>query len=230
MHDSNKLMFAGYNVSTCRSFGLVDKTLPQPTTNQTVYEGLGKDETVWASAMRAVCGDHVQMCELRKWTTPMTQSLIDNNVDEQIIDSLMKTIQKNVRTYRRYLKLKAKIMGLRKLAKYDIVAPLLGSPEASFTWTESRKEAEAAYGGFDPQISKWIVEMYERRHLDGEVRKGKTSGVFCSPWLAGKSAYILQSFNNRMGDIYTQAHELGHAIHDYLASRALRRLGICCVL
>jgi oligoendopeptidase F len=62
--------------------------------------------------------------------------------------------------------------------------------------------------------------MYERRHIDGEVRKGKESGAFCASWLAGKSAYILQSFNGRMGDAYAQAHELGHAVHGYLVSRA----------
>jgi len=62
--------------------------------------------------------------------------------------------------------------------------------------------------------------MYERRHIDGEVRRGKRSGAFCSSWLAGKSAYILQSFNGKMGDVYTQAHELGHAVHAYLGSRA----------
>ena len=188
--------------------------------NQTVYEELGKDDIVWASAIRAVCEDHTQMCELRKWPAHMTQSLIDNDVEQQTIDSLMKTIQKNVSLYRRYLKLKAKLMGLPKLANYDIRAPLPGAPETSYTWTEARKEVQEAYRGFDPQIGKWIQEMYDKRHIDGEVRKGKTSGAFCSPWLAGKSAYILQSFNNQMSDVYTQAHELGHAIHDYLASRA----------
>jgi oligoendopeptidase F len=62
--------------------------------------------------------------------------------------------------------------------------------------------------------------MFEKRRIDGEVRKGKRSGAFCSSWLAGKSAYILQSFNEKMGDVYTQAHELGHAVHAYLGSRA----------
>jgi oligoendopeptidase F len=187
--------------------------------NQTVYEGLSEDDIVWASAIRSICEDHIQMCELRKWPTPMTQSLIDNDVDQKTIDSLMKTIQKNVGLYRRYLKVKAKLMGLHKLANYDIRAPLPQAPETSYTWTEAQKETEEAYKEFDTQIGKWIREMYEKRHIDGEVRKGKTSGAFCSPWLAGKSAYILQSFNTRLDDVYTQAHELGHAIHDYLSSR-----------
>ena len=188
--------------------------------NQVVYDGLGKDEIVWASGIRAVCADHLQMCELRKYPTPMTQSLIANDVDQQAVESLMKTIEKNVGLYQRYLKLKAKLMGLDRLANYDIVAPLPHAPEREYAWIQSRKEVVDAYSGFDGELGGWVDEMYERRHIDGQVRKGKRSGAFCSSWLAGKSAYILQSFNRKMGDIYTQAHELGHAVHAYLGSRA----------
>ena len=188
--------------------------------NRVVYEGLGKDEIVWASAIRAVCEDHAQMCELRKYQTPMTQSLIANDVDQQIIESLMNTIMKSVGLYQRYLKLKAKLMGLDKLANYDVVAPLTNAPKMGYGWKEARKEVVDAYVGFDKEIGGWIDEMFEKRHIDGEVRKGKTSGAFCSSWFAGKSAYILQSFNGKMGDVYTQAHELGHAVHAYLGSRA----------
>jgi len=186
---------------------------------QTVYEGLGKDDIVWASAIRAVCEDHTRMCERRKWQTPMTQSLIDNDVDEEAIDSLMKTIEKNANLYQTYLRLKAKLMGLPKLANYDLMAPLPKAPSTTYSWTDSRREITTAYQEFDEQIGSWIDDMYTKRHLDGEIRKGKTSGAFCASWLSGKSAYVLQSFNGRITDVYTQAHELGHAIHDYLLSR-----------
>jgi len=188
--------------------------------NQTVYENLGKDEIVWSSAIRAVCEDHLRMCELRKYPTQMTQSLIANDVDQQTIDSLMRTIEKNVGLYQRYLGLKAKLMDLDKLANYDMVAPLPNAPDMDYDWKEARKEVVSAYIGFDEEMGGWVDEMFERRHIDGEIRKGKSSGAFCASWLAGKSAYILQSFNQRVGDVYTQAHELGHAIHAYLGSRA----------
>jgi oligoendopeptidase F len=188
--------------------------------NQIVYENLGKDEIVWASAIRAICEDHLQMCGLRKYPTPMTQSLIDNDVDEQTITSLMNTIVKHVGLYQRYLRLKAQLMGLKKLANYDIVAPLPNMPENNYSWTEARKGIVSAYGEFDREIARWVDEMHEKRHIDGEVREGKRSGAFCSDWLAGKSAYVMQSFNGRMGDVFTQAHELGHAVHAYLGSRA----------
>ncbi len=195
-----------------------DRALRQEA-NRVVYNGLGKDDIVWASAIRSVCGDHIQMCEWRKWPSPMMQSLIDNDVEQGAIDALMKTMEGNVESYRRYLSLKAKLMGLKKLGNWDIVAPLPKAPEKKYTWEESRKEIVSAYKSFDPVWAGYVDEMYGRRHIDGEVRSGKRSGAFCSTWLAGKSAYVLQSFNGQMGDVYTQAHELGHAVHAYLGSR-----------
>lgn len=188
--------------------------------NQVVYETLGKDEILWASAIRAICADHLQMCKIRDYPTPMTPSLIANDVDQNTINNLMQTIEQNVGLYQRYLGLKTKLMGLTKLANYDILAPLPNTPEKDYTWSDSRKEVVSAYAGFDLEFGDWINEMFEKRHIDGAVRKGKRSGAFCSSWLIGKSAYILQSFNGNIGDVYTQAHELGHAIHDYLGSRA----------
>ena len=188
--------------------------------NQIVYEDLGKDEIIWATAIRAVCEDHLQTSKLRKYPTPMTQSLIANDVDQQTIRSLMITIEKNVGLYQKYLRLKAKLMGLDKLANYDVVAPLPNSPEINYAWREARKEIVDAYMRFDEETGGWVDEMFEKRHIDGEVRKGKSSGAFCASWLAGKTAYILQSFNRKMGDVYTQTHELGHAVHAYLGSRA----------
>ncbi len=188
--------------------------------NQTVYDGLGKDEIIWASAMRAVCEDHLEMCKLRKHPNPMTQSLIANDVEERTITSLLNTVEKNAGLYQRYLKLKARLMGLEKLANYDIVAPLPNSPTTKYSWKKAREMVVSSYDAFDEEMSKLVDEMYVKRHIDGKVRKGKESGAFCTSWLAGKSAYILQSFNEKMGDVYTQVHELGHAIHACLGSRA----------
>ena len=190
------------------------------TANQVVYENLGKDDIVWASAIRAVCEDHVQICKLRRYEAPMTQSLVANDVDQETINSLMKTVEENVGLYQRYLHLKARLMGLEELANYDLAAPLPRASEKEYDWRESRSEIVKAYRSFDEEVAGGVEEMFDERHIDGKVRKGKESGAFCASWLSGKSAYILQSFNRKMGDVYTQAHELGHAVHAYLGSRA----------
>jgi oligoendopeptidase F len=188
--------------------------------HQVVYEGLSKDDILWSSSLRSIFSDHLTMCRMRKWPSPMTQSYISNDVDEETITALMNTIEKNVGEFRRYLKLKAKAFGLEILGNWDIEAPLPNAPDKKYTWEESRKLVVEAYADFDKESGDWIDEMFEKRHIDGTVRDGKRSGAFCATWHAGKSAYILQSFNGIMGDVYTQAHELGHALHAYLGTRA----------
>ncbi|MHA2161302.1 MAG: M3 family metallopeptidase [Candidatus Thorarchaeota archaeon] len=185
-----------------------------------VFSNLKKDHVLWASALRAICSDHIQVSKMRKWETPMTQSLIANDVDEETIGSLMSTIEKNVGLLQKYLKLKAKAMGLDVLGNWDLEAPLPNSPDTKYSWEESREFTVGAYTDFDKESGDWMNDMYEKRHIDGEVRAGKRSGAFCATWFSGKSAYILQSYNKTMGDIYTAAHELGHALHAYLGSRA----------
>lgn len=188
--------------------------------NSVVYSELGKDDILWSSAIRSICSDHLHMCEWRGYSRPVEPSLLDNDVDAAAIDALMNVMRKNAPVYRRYLKLKAKLLGLKVLGNWDLQAPLPDAPDTKYDWSRSRDVVTKAYRSFDPQFASWADEMYGRAHIDAEPRKGKASGAFCSYWYSGKSAYVLQSFNGRRSDVYTQAHELGHAIHAYLASRA----------
>jgi oligoendopeptidase F len=187
--------------------------------NSIVYTNLGNDEIIWASALRAVVGDHIEVSKRRKWPEPRSQSLIDNDVDGETIDALMGTIEDHVDLYRRYLKVKAKIMGLPKLSNWDIVAPLPGMPERKFTWEEAQKLCVDAYKTIDEDLANIVNEMFKKNRIDGEVRKGKRSGAFFAGWMGGKGGFILCSFNGNIGDVFTLAHENGHAVHGTLMFR-----------
>ncbi|MCK4973378.1 MAG: hypothetical protein KAS52_08650, partial [Candidatus Heimdallarchaeota archaeon] len=62
-------------------------------------------------------------------------------------------------------------------------------------------------------------DMFERNHIDASPRMGKRNGAFCSSWYKGKTSYILQTFTGALSNVYTLAHELGHAVHGYMVSR-----------
>jgi oligoendopeptidase F len=188
--------------------------------NQVVYEGLLKDSIVWASAIRSICADHLEVCKLRKYSSYMTQSLLANDVDEKTIDSLIRTVESNVSLYRKYLAMKARMMGLPKLANYDIRAPLPKAPSKEYPWSDAKDETIGAYTAFDEQIGSWVKEMFDKYHIDAEVRNGKRSGAWESDYYSGKTGFVLLSFNKRLGDVFTLAHENGHAVHAYLMSRS----------
>ncbi len=187
--------------------------------NEVVYQHLGKDEIVWASALRSICSDHLLMCQRRNYHDPVDPSLLYNDVPRKAIEALMRTVVKNVGLYQRFLKTKARLLGIERLGSWDLRAPLAANG-GFFTWDDSRKMVLSSYSQFDAQFANWVEDMFDRQRIDAEIRKGKTSGAFCSNWSAGESAYVLQSYNGRMNDVYTLAHELGHAIHSYLCTRA----------
>ena len=186
------------------------------STRSLEYLSLGEDEILWASALRAVIGDHIETSKKRKHATPRTQSLIDNDVDDETIDTLMKSVEGHVKLFHRYLRSKAKIMGLKRIGGWDLVAPLPNLPDKKYEWEAVRQTVIDTYQNFDPDLTKIVRQMFDKNHIDSEIRKGKTGGAFFSSWYKGKLGYILQSFTGTLGDMYTMVHENGHAVHSYL--------------
>ncbi len=183
-----------------------------------IYSGLGKDEIVFSSALRSICSDWVQVSKRRKYNSPMHQSLIDNDVDQEIIDNLMKAIENNVDIYRRYLRLKAKIMNLKLLKNWDVVAPIT-SEEKEYSWEDAKKIVTDAYINFDEPYAESTKEMFAKNHIDASPRFGKTNGAFCSGCYKLRNSYVLLTFSNNLENLYTLAHELGHATHNYYTFR-----------
>ena len=93
-------------------------------------------------------------------------------------------------------------------------------PDLKFTYAEAESLVVRAYSRFDLQYAIAVKEMFAKRHIDASPRFGKRNGAFCASWYRGKSAFILDSFNGSLTDVFTLAHELGHATHDYCMSRS----------
>jgi oligoendopeptidase F len=188
--------------------------------NRAIYGVLGKDGEVFSAALRSICNDWVAVSKRRKYSSPMESSLNANDTEESIIRGLLKTVGEGASSYRRYIKIKAKLMELPVLGNHDIVAPLPQSPELKFTFQQAQDLVTQAYSRFSPQYASAVKEIFQKRRIDATPRFGKRNGAFCAGYYNGKSAYILQSFNGTLSDVYTLAHELGHATHDGYASRS----------
>jgi oligoendopeptidase F len=184
------------------------------------YQVLGKvvaeSDTIWTDSLSSICGDHLEMCQWRKYPTPMSSSLLFNDVEEKAIRAMMRVVEDHVPMCKEYYDLKAKLLDLERCGDWDMLAPL-GTEGRKFTWEESRERMISAYSRFDPSWGRWVSSMFSDRRIDSEVRKGKRNGAFCSDWYAGKGAFILMSFNGSIHDLYTEAHELGHSVHAHLS-------------
>jgi len=207
------------------SYGEANNLLPHPdrntrvSANKSIYGLLGKDEEIFTSALRNICANWVKNSKRRKYDSPMHDSLIVNDTTQEIINNLIKTIEESVGVYQRYLKIKAKLLNLPKLTCADVVAPLLNVPHKKYSWEEGKELIIDAFNRFDESFVEYVKDMFDKKHIDASTRKGKRNGAYCAGWYKGKSAFILLSFDGGLRQVYTLTHELGHAIHDYLASR-----------
>jgi len=205
------------------SYGEANALLNHPdrntriSANKSIYGLLGEEEIVFSSAMRSVCGDWLNNSKRRKYDTPMHDSLIVNDTTQVIIDNLMKAIDEGSGVYRKYMNLKAKILGFPKLNCADVRAPLTLAPHKKYSWDTAKNLVLKAYERFDNEFVEIVNDMFKRNHIDASPRKGKRNGANCAAWFNAKSAYILMTFTGELNEIFTLIHELGHAIHDYLA-------------
>jgi oligoendopeptidase F len=187
--------------------------------NRSINVLLEKDGEIFSSALRNICNDWRTICERRKYGSPIHASLMTNDIDEQTINNLLKTVEDHADLYQRYLKLKAKLMGLPKLSGHDVPAPLPDPTNVKFDYEKAKTIVIEAYNRFDEELASAAKEMFARNHVDSSPRFGKQGGAFCVSWSNGKSSFIFQSFNGRLDDIYAFVHEMGHAIHNYYIHR-----------
>jgi len=209
-------------LSFTEAFGLYfhpDRATRESAT-KSVYGLLGKDGEIFSSALRNICNDWLSVCERRKYGSPMEASLIANDIDQETINNLLKTVGNHTDLYQRYIKLKAKIMGLPKLAGHDVYAPIPDAPSVKFDYDKARDLIIDAYSKFDEDYAFAVKDMFAKKHVDSTPRLGKANGAFSWDWYEGKSAYILNNFNEALLDVYTLAHELGHATHTYYYERS----------
>ncbi|MFW9989695.1 MAG: M3 family metallopeptidase [Candidatus Odinarchaeota archaeon] len=206
------------------SYGEANALLHHPdretriSAQKSIYDTLGKDEYIFSTALRNICSDWMKTVERRKYNDAIHHSLIVNDTEQEIIENLMKIIEENAGVYQRYLKLKAKLLNLPRLNYADVLGPLLEMPDKKYSWDDAKKIILDAYKGFEKEFAEIISDMFEKKHIDASIRMGKRNGAYCASWYNGKSAFILTNFNGQISDIYILAHELGHAIHDYLTA------------
>ena len=189
------------------------------TASSILYKSFHDDKLLHAYALRSICADHISMTRLRNMPSPMTQSFLDQDVDSKTIESLLNAIENTANRYQEFLKLKAKIMGLDRLAGYDVIAPITRESSWSFSWAEAKSIAIESYSSFDHEFGSIVEDMFRGRRVDAENRLGKRSGAFCAPWYAKKKSFVHTTYNDTLSELLLLSHELGHAVQSYYAFR-----------
>ena len=142
-----------------------------------------------------------------------------NRVEAEVVNALVSAVRDAYpRISHRYYAMKARWLGMDKLAHWDRNAPLPDKPDQVYTWKDAEKIVLDAYAGFSPRMAEIALPFFNKGWIDAPVREGKASGAFSHPTTPSAHPYVLLNYQGKPRDVMTLAHELGHGVHQVLAA------------
>lgn len=174
----------------------------------------------FAAALNAIKGEALTLSTRRKWDSPLEWSLHDSAIDRDILDAMFAAAESVHSELHQYLQTKAKLLGLYRLAYYDLTAPLSASPK-ELAWEDCVGITRVVLEQFSSRLQRVVATAFEGRWIDAEPREGKVGGGYCAA-MRPHGSRILLNFVPAFPTVQTLAHELGHAHHnDCLAERSV---------
>ncbi len=179
-------------------------------------KGLQENTRLLTFLFNNLVHDHRVDCELRHYDSPMAPRNLANEISPTVVEALMTAAERHHATVQRYYRLKGRLLGVEPLHDYDRYAPLFPDMPAC-DWLTARRIVAESYEAFSPRAGTVIREFFDRSWIDAELREGKRGGAFSSSAVPSAHPYILMNFTDKLRDVMTLAHELGHGLHQYLS-------------
>lgn len=185
---------------------------------ETLTEGLLANSRSLTYIFNTLLQDKAVDDRMRRYEYPEQARHIGNELDRETVELVVKTAMEYYPLVARYYALKREVLGYDKMLHYDRYAPIFPSRE-EVPFGRGREIVLGAFKAFSPTISDAAAKFFEHRWIDAEVRPGKRGGAFCSYVTPDIHPYVFTNYLNRMDDVMTLGHELGHAVHASLAGK-----------
>ncbi len=156
--------------------------------------------------------------DLRGFPTPDAHRHLANELDPETVELVVGKCAANYRLVERFYNLKRQILKLPELTHIDRYAPLFDTKE-TVEWDRAKSMVLDAFGRFSTELRYLAEEFFAKNWIDAEPRAGKTGGAFCSGNTPDTHPVMLMSYMNKMDDVMTLAHELGHGVHASLSKK-----------
>ena len=185
---------------------------------QELYRVYGEQSTVLSQIYHYIVRDWAsENLSLRHFSSPIATRNLGNDIPDAVVDTLLEVCRQNASLFQRYFRLKAGWLGMDRLHRYDIYAPLSDS-DRRYAFDEAATMVLDSLNAFSPRLADLARGVFVDGHLDAEIRPGKDNGAFCYGVLPGLAPWVLVNYNGKADDVATLAHELGHAVHALMAA------------
>jgi len=183
------------------------------------YDGRYAENAItFTNVFNSIVKDHAVEMQMRGYASPIAPQHLQNRVRPEDVEAMMQVTTAHNGPLQEYFKLKARLLKMPKLRGCDLLAPVT-TKKKEVLFSEAKALVLDSFAGFHGEFADLAARMFERKWIDAEVRASKRGGAFCAATLPELHPYILMSYDDDIDNVYTLAHELGHALHGFLAGR-----------
>ena len=156
--------------------------------------------------------------KLRGFSRPDEERHLGDDIKTETVDSLIKAVTKRFSIAHRYYKLKAKLLGQDKLEYHERVVEY-GKIDKNYSYEEAIKIIRRVFVGLDKEFEDIFNMFLEKGLVDVYPKKGKRGGAFCVHISKSQPTYIMLNHTQKLKDVTTFAHEVGHGINNELTRK-----------
>jgi oligoendopeptidase F len=156
--------------------------------------------------------------ELRKMPRPDFSRHLADDVESEVVDTLVSTVSKRFGISQKYYQLKAKLLNVKKLEYHERGVPY-GKISKEYSYEDASALVHKVFTQLDLEFADILTRFEKEGQIDVYPKKGKRGGAFCVYWRVPQPTYVLLNYTDKLRDVETLAHEMGHAINDELMKK-----------
>ncbi len=184
---------------------------------------LEKHSDLAEQEMNSIMGNKKVDDELRNFFRPDSERHLEDDMETEVVDVLIKKVSEKFEISKRWYELKAKLLGLPKLEYHERMVEY-GGLNQKYSYEEATKLVSKVFYNLDSQFGKIFDGFVNNSQIDVYPKKGKTGGAFCAAGSLTLPTYILLNHTEKFTDVCTLAHEAGHGVNDEMMKANLNAL------
>jgi oligoendopeptidase F len=183
-----------------------------------ITTALGQDVRTRAYIYNVILGEKAIDDRLRQFPTWISSRNLANETSDEAVQALVEAVTGRYDVCNRYYRVKKRLLGGDELHEWDRYAPV-GEVARSLTWDDSKALVLDSYKRFSPRAGELVEDFFTHGWIDAPVVPGKAGGAYCMPVTPRHHPYVMLNYTGKLRDAAVMAHELGHGLHDRLASK-----------
>jgi oligoendopeptidase F len=185
---------------------------------QTLYATYAKQKNTIAATLNASIKKDIFFSKIRKYSSDREASLDEDNVPLSVYDNLIDAVSQNLDAMYRYVSLRKRALGLDELHMYDLYVPIVKDIDMKIPYDQAKEMVAQGLKPLGEEYLSILQEGYSDGWIDVMENEGKTSGAYSWGTYAAHP-YVLLNYQDNVDNVFTLAHEMGHAIHSYLSNK-----------